>query len=150
YQLLLAAVGRDIQPLAWNDAGPAWLCGLTTREAERAREADITWPNGAQWEMPDVNEADVQHLGATPCAAFALLVLRRFAEGLHGFAESSPAYLAKQFINLPGRLVINEETVSVLFSRVPLGIVLQMSGLDGDCGPIPWLDNRHLWINLDG
>ena len=150
YQLLLAAVGRDIQPLAWNDAGPAWLCGLTTREAERAREADITWPNGAQWEMPDVNEADVQHLGATPCAAFALLVLRRFAEGLHGFAESSPAYLAKQFINLPGHLVINEETVSVLFSRVPLGIVLQMSGLDGDCGPIPWLDNRHLWINLDG
>jgi hypothetical protein len=120
------------------------------REAERAREADVTWPDCALWNTPDVNEADLQHLGALPCAAFTLLALRRFAQGLRGFAESSPAYLAKQFINLPGHLEIDEERVVVHFSRAPLGIVLQMAGLDGDCGPIPWLGNRHLWNNLSG
>lgn len=148
YQLLLAAVGRDIQPLAWSDAGPAWLCGLTAREAGRAREAAVDWPERALWDTPDVTEADAQHLGTLPCAAFALLALRRLAQGLRGFAESSPAYLAKQFINLPGHLIIDEEKVSVYFSRAPLGIVLQMAGLDGDRGPIPWLENRHLWIDL--
>lgn len=149
YQLLLAVVGHDYRPLAWSDAGPAWLCGMTAREAEEAREANVTWPDGTLWDMPDTNEADAQHLGAAPCAAFALLVLRQFAQGLHGFAESSPAYLAKQFINLPGRLVIDEEAISAHFSRAPLGIVLQMAGLDGDRGPVPWLGNRRLWIELD-
>jgi hypothetical protein len=148
YQLLLAVVGHDLRPLAWGDAGPAWLCGLTAREAEPVRTIEIAWPDGALWDAPDIGEADVHHLGGLPCAAFALLVLRRFAQGLRGFAESSPAYLAKQFINLPGHLWIDEEKIEAHFSRAPLGIVLRMAGLDGDRGPIPWLDNRHLWIDL--
>ena len=150
YQLLLAAVGRDVQPLVWSDAGPAWLAGLMAKEAELAREADVVWPDVALWGAPDAGEADVHHLGSPPRAAFALLVLRRFAQGLRGFAESSPAYLATQFINLPGQVLVDNEHVDVHFSRAPLGIVLQMAGLDGDRGPIPWLDNRHLWIHLDG
>ncbi|MCJ7839149.1 MAG: hypothetical protein MUP61_08075, partial [Burkholderiales bacterium] len=150
YQLLLAAVGRGYQPLAWSDAGPAWLAGLTAREAESARDASIIWPDVAMWDVPDAGEADLRHLGSPPCAAFALLVLRRFAQGLRGFAESSPAYLAKQFINLPGRVAVDSERVEVRFSHAPLGIVLQMAGQDGDRGPIPWLDGRHLWIHLDG
>lgn len=146
YQLLLAAVGRDLRPLAWGDAGPAWLCGLTAREAELARAIEITWPDGALWDAPDIGEADVHHLGPLPCAPFALLVMRRFTQGLRGFAESSPAYLAKQFINLPGQIVVDMEKIEVHVSRAPLGIVLQMAGQDGDRGPVPWLDNRRLMI----
>lgn len=150
YHLLLAAVGRDLQPLAWRDAGPAWLAGMTAKEAEVARDGDIAWPDIAPWGVPDLGEADAGHLGAVPRAAFALLVLQRFAQPLRGFAESSAAFLAKQFINLSGHLRVNDERIEVHFNRAPLTIVLQIAAQDGDRGPVPWLDGRHLWITLDG
>jgi hypothetical protein len=150
YQLLLAAVGRDLQPLAWRDAGPAWLAGVTGKEAEAAREVDVSWPDVMLWNTPEVDDADLRHLGPSPLSAFALLVLRRFAQPLRGFAESSAAFLAKQFINLSGHLRVGDESIEVHFNLAPLGIVLQIAAQDGDRGPVPWLDGRHLWITLDG
>lgn len=152
YQMLLAAVGSRYRPLAWGDAAPGWLSGVPPRAFEWAREAAVAWPDLAAWGEPESltrdAEAAADHLGLLPGAAFALLVLRRFAEGLRGFDASSPAYLAEQFINLPGYLTIGAETLEAHLSRAPLGIVLQMAGQDGDRGPIPWLEGRHLSIVL--
>lgn len=151
YQVLLAAVGSDYQPLAWSDAAPGWLAGVPRQELESARGAEVAWPDIALWDETDMPHQACEaadRSGTSPGDAFARLVLRRFARGLRGFAESSAAYLAEQFINLPGHLLIDGEKIEAHLSRAPLGIVLQMAGQDGDRGPIPWLNSRHLWIHL--
>ncbi len=152
YQLLLAAVGRDYGPLALGDPAAAWLAGVPLTEAERAREEMVQWPDVAAW----TREADrawfdagiASFAGARPEAELALLLLRRLAGRLRGFTESSANYLAQQFIRLPGHLRLADDALRVDLSRAPLGIVLQMAGLDGDRGPLPWLNNRRLEISL--
>ena len=80
--------------------------------------------------------------------AVARLVLRRFASWLRGFADSSPDYLLAQFILRPGTVRLTAQTLDVSLSELPLGIVLRMSGRDGDQGTIPWLANRRLLVQL--
>lgn len=147
-QVLLSAVGSRYRPLAWSDAAPGLLAGVPPQMLESAREAEVEWPGVALWDAPEISEADARHLGTSPGAVFALLVLRRFAQDLRGFEGSSPAYLAEQFINVPGYLLIDSEKIEAHLSRAPLGIVLQMVGKTGDRGPIPWLDGRRLWVYL--
>jgi hypothetical protein len=152
YQLLLAALGRPHQPLAWGDAAVSWLAGLAPHEEERMRTAPVDWPGVAQWtEAGAITEAAQEaagHLGAPPGSTVALLVLRRFAAGLRGFAGSSPAYLARQFINLPGRLHVDDESIHVYLDRAPLSVVLRMAGRDGEQGRVHWLGDRLLTIHL--
>lgn len=152
YQLLLALVGRTQQPLAWSDPALAWLAGLPEQAQTAARSQSITWPEVGQGadrvELQQVAEQAADHLGSPPGSIVALLVLRRFAAGLRGFDKSSPAYLARQFINLPGYLHFNDKTIDVYLSRAPLGVVLQMVGRAGEQGPIPWLEGRMLNIYL--
>lgn len=148
YQVLLQAVGSRYQPLAWSDAAPGLLADVPPQKLEGARKAEVEWPGVALWDAPDIGESDARHLGTSPGAVFALLVLRRFARDLRGFAGSSAAYLAEQFINVPGYLLVDSDNIEAHLSRAPLGIVLQMAGKTGDCGPVPWLDGRHLWVYL--
>ena len=44
YQLLVAAAGRALAPLAWGDEGIGWLAGLAAGEMAAARAAPIDWP----------------------------------------------------------------------------------------------------------
>ncbi|MCA9953100.1 MAG: hypothetical protein KC434_00155 [Anaerolineales bacterium] len=152
YQLLLTVIGKARHPLAWGDTAVSWLAGLMPREEEQARTASVTWPDIAQWadsdELIKVADQAADHMGALPGSAVSLLVLRHFATGVRGFAASSPGYLAQQFINLPGRLYIDEESIHVQVSRAPLSVVLRMAGRDGEQGVIPWLGNRLLVIHL--
>ncbi len=153
YQLLLAAVGQAYRPLAWSDAGPLWLAGLPVSAAEKARTEPVSWPVPDQLSSPQTAALNLKlpaepAPGSDPAAAWAGLLLRRFAAGLRGFADSSPAYLLKQFIHLPGRIQRTAETIEVWCSRAPLGIVLHMAGCAGDQGPMPWLDDRRLVIHL--
>jgi hypothetical protein len=128
------------------------LAGVPAQEMERARDLLVAWPDvtglvGGQGLGTSMQVAG-DHLADSPAVPVALLVLGRFARGLRGFAGSSAAYLAEQFINLPGHLLVDGEKIEVYLSRAPLGTVLQMAGQDGDRGPIPWLNGRHLWIHL--
>jgi hypothetical protein len=152
YQLLLTVVGRSYLPLALNDAGPARLAGVPQQEMENARTLPVSWPDIAQWADPgettQTAEQAADHLGPLPGSAFALLVLQRFVQGLRGFADSSPGYLAKQFINQSGHIKFTEKTIDVYLTRSPLGVVLHMAGRDGDQELIPWLDDRRLYIHL--
>jgi hypothetical protein len=154
YQVLLAALGKAQQPAAWGDTAVPWLAGLAPGEEEAARTSSVDWPEIGRWadanELTAAAERAADHFGALPASALALLALRRFAQELRGFADSSPAYLAQQFINLPGQLYVTDETIEVHLSRAPLGVVLHMAGWDGDQGPIPWLAGRGLRIHLPG
>src|SRR5690606_27759942 len=120
YQILLQAAGMAALPPPWSDSAVAWMAGLSPREAEAARDAVVDWP-----EVPPEIAAEAVALSVHPVA---LLVLRRFAAGLRGFATSSPAYLAEQIFNQPGHLLVAEETIDVHLARSPLGIVLHMAG----------------------
>jgi hypothetical protein len=140
YQLLLDVVGSRWQPLAWGDPAIAWLAGVEPDQTEAARQAELAWP--------DVDEATVAQAAASGCRPATWLVLRRFAAGLRGFAQSSPAYLVEQFFHQPGHLVVTDEAVEVYLSRSPLGIVLQMAGKTGEQGPLPWRNGRILTIHL--
>lgn len=140
YQILLQAAGPAALPPPWSDGAVAWMAGLSPREAEAARDAVVDWPEVA----PEI-AAEAAALSIQPAA---LLVLRRFAAGLRGFATSSPAYLAEQIFNQPGHLLVTEETIDVHLARSPLGIVLHMAGRTGEQGAIPWLGGRRLTITL--
>ncbi len=140
YQILLEAVGPAALPPPWSDSAVAWMAGLSPREAEAARGGAVAWPDVA----PEV-AAEAAALSLQPAT---LLVLRRFAAGLRGFAASSPAYLAEQLFNQPGHLLVAEETIDVHLARSPLGIVLQMAGRTGEQGAIPWLGGRRLTVTL--
>lgn len=152
YQLLLMLVGRTQQPLAWGDAAPTWLAGLSEREAERARAQAIHWPDVTQWEDADsltqlaTDAAD--ELGPLPGSVVAARVLRHFAQGLRGFADSSPGYLIQQFVHAPGHMERTDDALHVHVGRLSLGIVLHMAGRTEEQGEIPWLDDRTLWIHL--
>jgi hypothetical protein len=152
YQVLLAALGKEKQPVAWNDLAVSWLAGLAPREQEQARTFSLDWPDLAQWgeahEPTESASQATEHFGTFPGSALTLLVLRRFTVGVRGFEGSSPGYLAGQFLNLPGYYQVDDELIQVHLSRAPLGVVLRMSGRDGEQGRIPWLGNRMLVIHL--
>lgn len=144
YRLLLAVVEKKVRPLALGDAAPALFSGLPDYQKEQARSALIEWPDPTLlWDgfVPDPGTQ-------TPEEILAHGLLFRFAKGLRGFEQSSPAYLFNQFIFQPGHVHWNDETVAVHFSRLPLGILLSMAGRTGDQGTIPWLDNRRLELHL--
>ncbi|MBI5957528.1 MAG: hypothetical protein HY866_02260, partial [Chloroflexi bacterium] len=126
YQLMLDAAGSPLPPLAWGDLGIMWLAGIEPDQAESARQTQVK---------------DDRH-------QTTLAVLHHFAAGLRGFANSSPAYLAENFFNQPGYLIITDKTVDVYLSRSPLAIILHMAGKTGEQGVIPWRNGRALTIHL--
>jgi hypothetical protein len=140
YQILLEAAGPAALPPVWSDNAVAWMAGLSPREAGDAHQEAVVWPGVA----PEL-AAEAASLALQPAT---LLVLRHFTQGLRGFAASSPAYMAGQFFNQPGRLLVSPEALEVHLDRSPLGIVLHMAGRTGEQGPIPWLGGRRLTITL--
>jgi hypothetical protein len=137
---LLRVVGRKLAPLAWGDGAAAWLAAVPANVAEQARQQHVEWPDVAWWTddpaaLAAVAAGAAAHLGDGPAGELAWLVLRHFARGVRGFAQSSPAYLV-------------EQEIEARLSRAPLGVVLQMAGRTEEQGPVPWLGGRTLRITL--
>jgi hypothetical protein len=143
YQLLIDAAGPEYASLAADDLGLRLLAGIEPADAERARRKDLKWP-----------EIDREARGTTDDARSAgylpvtLAVLGGFARRLRGFEASSPEYIDRQFLRLPGHFELGDEALNVTLHQAPLGMVLQMSGLTGTQGPVPWLDGRRLVVDL--
>jgi hypothetical protein len=84
------------------------------------------------------------------CPAFQMLTaliaraaLRGFARRLIGFQSSSAQFLHRNF--LAGIATISHQSglIQVEMPRVPLAIVLQLSGLDRQTYAVPWLKGRR-------
>ena len=149
YQALLNAVGPDYATLAASDAGPSLLAGIDPGDADRAARAAVSWPEGrasvggpVEGTGSGQDDRDAGYLPVT------LDVLRLFAQRLRGFEASSPDYLARQFLRLPGHLEIGSESLVVTLHQAPLAMILQINGLTGGQGRVPWLDRRELTVNL--
>jgi hypothetical protein len=69
-------------------------------------------------------------------------ILRRFARRLPGFAASSDAYLRGHFLDCAASIDADTDRVVVTLSRVPLDLVLMMSGLNRGERHWPSLDPR--------
>jgi hypothetical protein len=76
-------------------------------------------------------------------------VLQHFAARLGAFADSSPAYLRKNFFHCSGMVSISAARISVRFLTCPLRVVLRMMGVDGTPVPMPWNEGRVLELHLE-
>lgn len=69
---------------------------------------------------------------------------RWFAAGLGSLAASSPGYLARNFWQSPGCLVLSAERLQVRFTGCPLQVLLRLAGFASRSWPVPWLAGRQL------
>lgn len=75
--------------------------------------------------------------------SLAYEVLKRFAERLPGFADSTCAYLWKNFLNVGAQVDLESERVIVRLARAPLHLVTNLSGMTSASYRLPFGDARH-------
>lgn len=78
----------------------------------------------------------------------AAALLRAFADRLPGFSASSRPFLLKNFIELPGRLLVEENRVRVKIDFAPHWPVLRLAGADRPVEAPSWFGGRRLDIQL--
>lgn len=76
------------------------------------------------------------------------LLLQRFARRLKGFETSSRAYLFEHFLHRPSDICRDRKCIRITLSPKPLDMVLRMSGILEETGPVPWLKNRNLKFSI--
>lgn len=74
----------------------------------------------------------------------AQFALKSFAWRLPGFSGSSVAYLLQNFLSMSATLVAEEQHINAWLSRVPLSIMLNMSGINRDVVKLPDFDTRPI------
>jgi hypothetical protein len=82
------------------------------------------------------------------CERLAHVLVRRFAEGLRGFRQSSHRFVVERFLWTPGRLLLEPARVIATIRPNPLWPVVQLSGADAAVDSVGWLGGRRLEIEL--
>ncbi len=72
------------------------------------------------------------------------IILRGFMDKLGAFADSSPEYLRRNFLESQAEIEIACDEIKVSFITCPLQMVLRMAGFDSNTWEVPWLENRQL------
>jgi hypothetical protein len=127
---------------------------------------DVDQPMRAAWRRtlppaPQVDRATEDFLALPPslCPSRGLdrllgraagHVLDRFAAHLPGFAGSSPAYLARNFLAIPARIEPAAPGLRATLGRPPLDVVLAMTGLARTVLELPWLTSPLLELCREG
>ena len=143
--LLISVVSENRKLGAGTDE---FIMSITSCKTDVIAEIDIDFPP-----VPETTQAyfsdEVRNkiTGLSGLDSWREYLLARFTSGLSGLQTSSAAYLQTQFFEVAGRAEFNDEAIHVNLPVVPLGIVLQISGMLGDRGPIPHLQNRILTIS---
>jgi hypothetical protein len=79
----------------------------------------------------------------------AASVLRLWAHWLPGIAQSSDAFLLRQFLPRRGVVRANDKTVAVSLAPAPLDVVLEMAGYLAPIVAVPWLGDRRMTFAVD-
>jgi len=77
-------------------------------------------------------------------------VIREFTEQIRCFGKPSRSFVVKNFVALPGRILIEENRLVVMFTSSPLHVVIHLSGLDYPIDPVGWLGWRRIEFQADG
>ena len=107
------------------------------------------------WAGTRASDADAPRVSAAvrrlseALAPLSSYVLSRFAARLGAFAESSPDYLRRNFLECRAEVELFAGRVSVRFLTCPLQMVLRMAGYDQASPAVPWLKNRKLEFHFD-
>lgn len=72
--------------------------------------------------------------------------LKSFAYRLPGFADSSLEYLANNFLGMSATLVGGEQQIIAHLSRVPMSVMLNMTGINRDRIELPRFDSRPIQL----
>lgn len=76
------------------------------------------------------------------------LLYRMLGWRLKGFGRASPQRLYRKFIDSTGSIEMEDEQVRVRLSKRAHNPLLKEAGLTGLTGPVPWLADRRLLIDL--
>jgi hypothetical protein len=76
------------------------------------------------------------------------LLYRMLGWRLKGFGRASPQKLYRKFIDSTGSIEIEDERVRVRLSKRAHNPLIKEAGLTGLTGPVPWLADRPLFIDL--
>jgi hypothetical protein len=118
-QLFSKCMGRDE---AMDDPGMQFLCGIPLAHARRSKPVD----------QPGPRDEEADRIDPLP-------VLRAFVSRLVAFHDATPEFLYENLLAGPGSIRIAGGWIEAHLPRVPLEIVLRISGADGrECEP-PWL-----------
>ena len=77
-------------------------------------------------------------------------VIREFTEQIRCFGKPSRSFIIKNFVALPGRILIEEKRLVVMFTSSPLHVVIHLSGLDYPIESVSWLGGRRIEFQADG
>ena len=150
-QLFEGFAGPARAALARGDPGPAWFAGVAAADRARARQVSVDWPTAAEFGLADTPERlarDAEYFGDVPSAAVARRLLDAFARNLRGMDGTSAAYLARQFVVLPGEIIRTDTRIEARLDRCPLAVLLRMAARFGEAGPLPWLGDRSLIVRM--
>lgn len=82
--------------------------------------------------------------------AAASVMAHTFAALVRGFRTASRESIVRQFIRVPGRILIEESRVLVVLAPNPWAVALRLSGMDDRLPRIEWLDYRSVEFVLEG
>jgi len=75
---------------------------------------------------------------------------RAFAQRIRGFRQSSREAVIKQFIRMPGRVLVEEQRLLVVLEPSPWSVALHISGMDESLENLEWLGRRRVEFVLEG
>jgi hypothetical protein len=93
---------------------------------------------------------EYSHTWQTCFDALANYLIQEFTEQIRCFGKPSRSFVVKNFVALPGRILIEENRLLVKFTSSPLHVVVHMSGLDDQVEPVGWLGGRRIEFQADG
>ena len=80
----------------------------------------------------------------------AVEISRVFAGRVRGFRQASREAVRKQFIRVPGRVLVEPSRVLVVLEHSPWHVALHLSGVDEPLRSVEWLGRRRLEFVLEG
>jgi hypothetical protein len=76
-------------------------------------------------------------------------VMKMFVSELRGFEHSSPGYILENFLSGDSVINVEENTIRVSISGIPLTVVLSMAGMCTGRFRVPWIYDRDIEVTLD-